>query len=184
LHKATISMPRSRYKTVKTGKTYFATSATVNWLPVFAIPELAEIVLDSFRFMHTEKRIIFHAYILMENHFHLIGSSAEFSDEMRKLKSFTARKVVDYLEANCPKFFIEQFEFLKKSYKTDQTYQVWQEGFHPKMIIDHNMLIQKIEYIHYNPVKRGYIDKPEHWRYSSYRNYFGGGGLVPIEKIV
>jgi hypothetical protein len=33
------------------------------------------------------------------------------------------------------------------------------------------MLFQKIEYIHYNPVKRGYVDEPEYWRYSSARNY-------------
>ena len=33
------------------------------------------------------------------------------------------------------------------------------------------MLIQKIDYIHYNPVKRGYVDKPECWKYSSVRNF-------------
>ena len=30
---------------------------------------------------------------------------------------------------------------------------------------------QKLDYIHHNPVKRGYVDQPEHWRYSSARNY-------------
>ena len=33
---------------------------------------------------------------------------------------------------------------------------------------------QKIEYIHHNPVKRGYVDLAEYWRYSSARNYLGG----------
>ena len=33
------------------------------------------------------------------------------------------------------------------------------------------MLRQKIVYIHNNPVRRGYVDAPEHWRYSSARNY-------------
>ncbi|NIR50255.1 transposase, partial [candidate division KSB1 bacterium] len=32
-------------------------------------------------------------------------------------------------------------------------------------------LVQKIEYIHFNPVKRGLVDFPEHWRYSSARNF-------------
>ncbi|WP_228036389.1 hypothetical protein [Dolichospermum flos-aquae] len=33
------------------------------------------------------------------------------------------------------------------------------------------MLIQKLEYIDNNPVRRGYVDELAHWRYSSYRNY-------------
>ena len=32
----------------------------------------------------------------------------------------------------------------------------------------------------YNPVKRGYVDEPAHWRYSSARNYQGQAGLIPI----
>ena len=42
------------------------------------------------------------------------------------------------------------------------------------------MLLEKLEYIHDNPVKRGYVDKPEHWRYSSARNYLGGDALIPV----
>jgi len=38
-----------------------------------------------------------------------------------------------------------------------------------------------IEYIHYNPVKRGYVDKPEHWRYSIDRDYIGLKGLVAVK---
>jgi hypothetical protein len=29
-------------------------------------------------------------------------------------------------------------------------------------------------------VKRGYVDKPEHWRYSSARNYMGQDGLIDV----
>ena len=35
--------------------------------------------------------------------------------------------------------------------------------------------------IHQNPVKRGYVDQPEHWRYSSARNYLGQPGLIGID---
>ena len=40
-------MARSRYKTIENGKTYFATSTVVNWLPLFALPDMAHIVLDA-----------------------------------------------------------------------------------------------------------------------------------------
>ncbi|TCL34896.1 hypothetical protein EV691_101338 [Azotobacter chroococcum] len=39
---------------------------------------------------------------------------------------------------------------------------------------------QKLDYIHHNPVRRGYVERPEHWRYSSARNYAGEPGLLEI----
>jgi len=43
------------------------------------------------------------------------------------------------------------------------------------------MMLQKIEYIHQNPVKRGYVDDPVHWRNSSARNYAGANGVLKID---
>lgn len=40
---------------------------------------------------------------------------------------------------------------------------------------------QKLEYIHNNPVKRGYVDHPEHWRWSSARNYAGLEGVIEVD---
>jgi hypothetical protein len=37
-----------------------------------------------------------------------------------------------------------------------------------------------LDYIHQNPVKRGYVDQPEHWRYSSARNYAGQEALIEV----
>jgi hypothetical protein len=51
---------------------------------------------------------------------------------------------------------------------------------HPELIADEEMLKQKIEYIHHNPVKRGYVEFAEHWRYSSAKNYLGESGLIEI----
>jgi hypothetical protein len=42
------------------------------------------------------------------------------------------------------------------------------------------MMIQKTEYIHHNPVDRGFVDLPEHWRYSSARNYAGLPGMMEV----
>ena len=42
------------------------------------------------------------------------------------------------------------------------------------------MMLQKLEYLHNNPVKRGYVDEPVHWRYSSAQNYAGKPGLVEV----
>ena len=71
---------------------------------------------------------------------------------------------------------------LKRSHKTESDYQVWEEGNHPQLIETESVMRQKLDYIHQNPVKRGYVDRPEHWRYSSARNYAGQPGLIEVER--
>ncbi len=52
------------------------------------------------------------------------------------------------------------------------TYKVWQDGFHPIAIESKKFFLQKLGYIHENPVKKGFVEKAEHWKYSSARNYY------------
>ena len=78
---------------------------------------------------------------------------------------------------------MKELAFYKIKHKVDSQYQFWQEGTHPKQILNEEMMRQKLDYIHYNPVKRGYVDLPEHWRYSSARNYAGQTGLIEISCI-
>jgi len=70
--------------------------------------------------------------------------------------------------------------FFKRAHKQETTYQVWEEGNHPQIIESEVVMRQKLDYIHHNPVKRGYVDQPEHWRYSSARNYAGQDGLIEV----
>ncbi len=44
------------------------------------------------------------------------------------------------------------------------------------------MMIDRINYIHNNPVKRGYIEDATFWRYSSARDYDGVEGLIDVER--
>ena len=78
----------------------------------------------------------------------------------------------------CPPYLA----FYKKAHKSDRDYQFWQEGIHPELIQTDEMMKQKINYIHNNPVKRGYVDKAEHWRYSSARVYAGELGLLEVVR--
>ena len=73
--------------------------------------------------------------------------------------------------------------FYKKAHKKQTTYQLWQEGFQPKLIKDERMMIEIINYIHQNPVERGYVDVAKHWRYSSARDYEDVKGLIDVERL-
>ena len=176
-------MARSRYRVLGSSP-HFVTCSTVNWIPLFSKPELVLILLDSLQFLQNQQRIVLHGYVIMENHLHMIASAENLSKEIRTFKSFTARSSIDWLTEHQPRsYWLRCMESARLSHKTGQRYQMWQEGFHPKMVCSDEMLRQKLDYIHNNPVKRGYVDNPAHWRYSSHRNYLGEPGLLPITPL-
>jgi REP element-mobilizing transposase RayT len=176
-------MGRSRYKVSLNNQAYFVTCSIVNWLPLFSNPEFAQTILDSLDFLNKAGRLILHAFVIMENHLHLIVSSPDLQKELGDFKSFTARKILDSLKERKSNSILEQLRFSKKTHKRGQTFQLWQEGSHPQLIVGWEMLRQKMDYLHANPVRRGYVEDPAHWRYSSYRNYLGEKGILEVELI-
>ena len=133
--------------------------------------------------MVENQRLTLHGWVIMENHIHLITSALNLSKEIHDFKSFTARSILDFLEENNYSSLLQQFRIFKKEHKIHQQYQFWEEGSHPEMIMNMEMLTQKLDYIHCNPVRRGYVEDPSYWRYSSYVDYHDGRGLLPIEII-
>lgn len=174
-------MARSRYKIFEDSHPHFLTSTVVNWLPIFGSPPIVQILLDSLCFLQQQQRLTVYAYVIMETHLHLIASADDLSKEMANFRSYTARQIIDFFKARHAQHILNQLNYYKLRHKTDRDYQLWQEGIHPELIQGEAMMRQKIEYIHYNPVKRGYIDDPTHWRYSSARNYAGQVGLLEVQ---
>ena len=99
---------------------------------------------------------------------------------MQSFKSYTARQIIDLLKSRHSETLLRLLSATKLNHKTESTYQVWQEGSHPQQIQSDEMMWQKIEYIHNNPVLRGFVDDPLHWRWSSARNYARQLGLIEI----
>ncbi len=174
-------MARSRYKIFEESHPHFLTSTVVNWLPIFGSPPITQIVLDSLQFPQKHERLTVYAYVILENHLHLIASADNLSKEIANFRSYTARQIIDFYQAKNVQYILKQLNYHKLRHKTDRDYQLWQEGTHPQLIQGEVMMRQKIEYIHYNPVKRGYVDEPTHWRYSSARNYAGQKGLLEVQ---
>lgn len=172
-------MGRSRYKITDPQLPHFITCTVLHWIPVFTRPDTVNIVLDCLRYLIAENLKIY-AYVILENHLHLVAQSNDLARDMTRFKSYTARQLIQYLDQHKVSQILEQLAFYKKAHKDDRAYQFWQEGIHPEWIQNDEMMRQKISYIHDNPVKRGYVDLPEHWRYSSARNYLGQDGLLPV----
>lgn len=169
-------MGRSRYKFHESHFPYFITSTIVEGYSLFADPNIADILLQSLRFLQEERGVILFAYVIMHNHLHIIAEH----ENLQSMKSFTARKIIDYLKESNKTRTLKKLQIYKQSFHKDSDFQVWQEGLHPKQIHNCEIMYQKIDYIHQNPVKAGFVEASLYWRYSSALNYEGKKGLIPV----
>ncbi|MEX0722527.1 MAG: transposase [Gracilimonas sp.] len=173
-------MGRSRYKIYEEHYPYFITSTIKDGLPLLSKPELAQVVLESLTYLQNARNVQLYGYVIMENHFHAVVKGEDLAKKLRLTKSFMARMMVDVMIENGNSKLLSQIAFRKLRHKLKSDYQVWEEGFHPKQLFNNELLVQKLEYMHYNPVKAGFVERPEHWRYSSMKNYLGQEGLIPV----
>ncbi|MGV8920046.1 MAG: REP-associated tyrosine transposase [Pseudomonas sp.] len=175
-------MARSRYTITETEKPYFLTCTIVEWLPLFTRSALVDIVLDAWRFQQTNQGLKLYGYVVLENHLHYLAQSSDLAKSVASFKSFTARNIINHLEQTRAESTLQRLRFAKRSHKVDRVYQVWQEGSHAELVYSEAVMRQKLDYIHHNPVKRGYVDFAEHWRYSSARSYQGQPGLIDVQR--
>jgi len=172
-------MGRSRYKITEPQQPHFITLTVLHWIPVFTRPDTVNILLDSLRFLSKDGLQVY-AWVVLENHCHFVVQSEALDHDIARFKSWTAKSLIKYLADRNVRQILDQLAFYKKAHKDDRAYQFWQEGVHPELIQGEDMMRQKIEYIHQNPVKRGYVDEAVHWRYSSARDYAGIGGVLEV----
>ena len=157
------------------------TCTVVEWLPVFTRPEIVQILLDCWAYQRENAGLRLYGYVVLENHLHFIAQARNLNKCVSSFKSFTARRIIDWLQAHSADGILEHLRFAKRRHKTDRGYQLWQEGIHAELVLSEAMMLEKLEYIHANPVKRGYVSLAEHWRYSSAGHYVGLAGLIDID---
>ncbi len=175
-------MPRSRYRILSTEHPYFMTCTVNGWLPVFTRMETVMILINSWRFLQETSDFRLYGYVILENHIHFIAASETLARDIQRFKSWTGKEILNHLQSAKATKLLVLLKHMKRSYKRKSVYQLWEEGMHPQLMETESVMRQKLEYIHQNPVKRGYVDVPEHWCYSSARNYAGIKGLIDIVR--
>ncbi|RPI18709.1 MAG: transposase [Ignavibacteriae bacterium] len=163
---------RSTYKILDKDGLYFVTSSIVNWIPIFNNEKYLNILFESIKFSQIVKGLNVFAYVFLFDHFHMIVTASDVKSIMQAIKGFTAREIIKELKKSCEDGILKSLQMNKKNHKVKSDYQVWQESYHPEIITSDYMFKQKVDYIHFNPVKHGYVKEPEDWKYSSYGYYY------------
>ena len=179
----------SKYKIIDQNAIQFITVTVVDWIDVFIRKTYKDIVIESLAYCQKEKGLIVYAYVIMSSHLHLIVSAKEdfiLSDILRDFKKFTAKKILLEIEKSSSEsrkdWLLHKFTFRGIAASNTQQ-QFWQADNHPIELFSTSLIVQKIAYIHENPVKEEWVDSAEHYLYSSASNYTNGEGKLDVEFL-
>jgi len=120
------------------------TCTVLNWIPLFTRPDTVEIVLDAIRYRQQKLGWRLYGFVVLENHLHLILQTQDLREELMRFKSYTACRLIDYLEERGVQRILEQVARLNKHHKGDRDNQLWEEGSHPQLIESEDVLRQKL----------------------------------------
>lgn len=154
------------YRTYPHG-TFFATMTIVGWIDLFTRPIYCDILEESFNFCIERKGLQLYTYCIMPSHVHLIGSSEKrFSELLRDLKSYTAKRFIYEAEHNPEEsrrdWLLHVFKYHAKYKASNEVYQVWQHNNKPIDLTHHpSWFDQKLQYIYDNPVNARLVDAAE-----------------------
>lgn len=166
---------------------YFVTFTVVYWIDIFTRNEYRQVFTASLDYCREHKNLNVHAWVLMTNHAHLIistNNSTRLSDIVRDMKSYISRQIRTLLEEHSresrKEWLLHKFSFAGKGNSNNHDFQLWIQGSHPVLLNTWEKYRQRLLYLHYNPVRAGFVAEPEHWVWSSAIDYNGGKGLIPV----
>jgi putative transposase len=111
---------------------------------------------------------VVHGYVVMPEHVHMLITEPEEGNPsvvMKVVKQRFARK----LKKRCQAGSSAQQRFWENAREA-----IWQKRFYDFSVWSEHKRIEKLRYMHRNPVKRGLVEQPDQWKWSSFRAYFFG----------
>lgn len=131
------------------------------------------IVIDSLKHQLFEHNAALTAYVIMPHHLHMlvfIPENESLIDFMKDFKKYTSTKIRQQLETDNYSVQIERLRENAEKYPK-QVFKLWMDRYDDLVLTEDKTIQQKFDYIHMNPVRAGFVEKPEDWVYSSARNY-------------
>lgn len=166
-----MSINHLRNSHVEIGEVYFWTATIVSWKKLFEPDNFKDKLINSLRYLIEKKFIVVYGFVIMPNHIHIIWEMLKLNGkEMPSISflKFTAHQFKKDLEITSLKI-LDSF----KSDKNDREFHFWQRDALAVRIFSREMLEQKLDYIHNNPLQEKWnlCSQPEDYLWSSAKFY-------------
>jgi putative transposase len=174
-----------KYKTIPSSTgLYFVTSRITDHRRIFFTDELGLIPLKSLEWMRENDIWRLYAFCLMPNHLHILVEllvARAIEKIMGQFHSFTGHRIVERLKQSERAPWLNYFGEAGEQ-KGDREFLIWQDAL-ARNVEQENVLLDVIEYVHNNPVSKGWslADDRADYRYSSAGYY--DRGLMPIIPV-
>ncbi len=161
-------MPQGLKRYQQTQQSHFVTFSCYRRLRLLDTPAMRDLFVSMLE--QTRRRFSFRVYgfVVMPEHVHLLVSEpgrAQLSNAIQSLKIAVAKRSAGTRNLH------------------GERAPLWYRRYYDRNIRSYSDFVEKLRYIHFNPVKRGLCDGPEQWEWSSFRHYATGcEGAVEIES--
>jgi putative transposase len=150
------------------GGSFFFTLVTERRRPLFASAEAVDVLREAFRSVRTKRPFELDAMVVLPDHLHCIWTlppgDADFATRWRLIKTWFTKHCDPALRFAPSGIQMKRWE-----------QALWQHRYWEHMLRDEMDYERHVEYIHYNPVKHGYVASPFEWPHSSFRRYVEAG---------
>lgn len=161
-------MPHNLKRYQESGQSHFVTFSCYRRPPRLRSPTRCDLFVGKLE--QTRKRfgLRVYGYVVMPEHVHLLLSEPDhelLATALQSLKLSVSKSLP------------------RPGAASGEPARLWQSRYYDRNVRDHAEFVEKLRYIHRNPVKRGLVERPEDWPWSSFRHYATGeAGVVEIES--
>jgi putative transposase len=166
-------MPTGLNRYYGAGHAHFITCGCyhrIPWLDTSARRDLFLTILEEVRQRYL---LVVLGYVVMPDHFHMLISEPRVGDPskvMQLVKQLYAQRVVPRTRRR-----------RQGPPRAPEQLHIWEARFYDFNVWTEHKRVEKLRYMHRNPVKRGLVSEPEQWPWSSFRDYlFGQTGVVRV----
>ncbi|MGA2459102.1 MAG: transposase [Terriglobales bacterium] len=146
---------------------HFITCSCYHRQPQLGTPERRDLFLQILEETRQKYRFVVHGYVIMPEHFHLLMTEPEVGDPSVVMKVLKERFTRKLRTEGAPLIA----SFAMSGFWRPEPAPIWQKRFYDFNVWTEDKHIEKLRYMHRNPVKRGLVDRPEQWEWSSFRSY-------------
>lgn len=167
-----------QFPSMRLGEVYFFTATILHWKNLLKPNKYKTIIIDSLKYLVNKGKIKVYGFVIMPNHVHFIWEMIEANGKEMPNASFTKHTGHQFLED-----LRENHPHLLPFFKVDsstRSHHFWQRNSLPFPLTNEEVLIQKLNYIHNNPLQEKWMlaESPENYEFSSAKFY-----LTEIDKF-
>jgi putative transposase len=141
----------------------FFTATIQKWKQLLKDDSYKNIITDALKFLVQEEKVTIYAFVIMSNHIHIIWQSKANNTIQNIQNSFIKHTSKQFKR-------LVELQDLASNYQVnavDRKYNFWKRDSLNIELYSTAVFNQKLNYIHYNPVKAGICNQPEEYHYSS-----------------